>query len=288
MCSSPGRKPNSSSKQRLQRCRSPTRRARARSRRWLGRDSACDAGRAAERHRRRCRYKRSCARGRAMRTPQHIGPRHRAWSCVKAIGLRAWTTHHSISSFQIRPYIRTHDIDRLEPEVAQAMSRVWRWMAALTASTAYRAIIPGVAATVEARAAISPLKLGQGQAEALGRLADDAGFTTDVAKRDLGGVPRVIGGTSGIVGALKNPLDQSDGGITLDTGIDSQTMSEGLDRLTVSEWRPRPRSAAAAPSARGQVTNAANDAARTARAMNGLFDVNATMPICAGRSRVAL
>jgi release factor glutamine methyltransferase len=90
------------------------------------------------------------------------------------------------------PYIRTHEIDRLAPEVAKHEPRL-ALDGGLDGLCAYRAIFPAI------RRVLKPggnfvVELGQGQAEAAWALADDAGLTPEEVKNDLAGVARVIKG----------------------------------------------------------------------------------------------
>jgi hypothetical protein len=90
------------------------------------------------------------------------------------------------------PYIATHDIDTLAPEVARFEPRL-----ALDGGAdgldAYRAI------TARLPRLLSPggvfaLEVGKGQAEAVSALAEAAGLSLELPRRDLAGIARVVWG----------------------------------------------------------------------------------------------
>jgi release factor glutamine methyltransferase len=90
------------------------------------------------------------------------------------------------------PYIRTGDIDGLEPEVARFEPRV-----ALDGGTdglvAYRTITAALPRLLKQGGAFA-LEVGLGQAESVKALAEEAGLSTDEPRRDLSGIPRVVVG----------------------------------------------------------------------------------------------
>lgn len=90
------------------------------------------------------------------------------------------------------PYIPGHEIDGLEPEVANYDPRL-----ALDGGAdgldAYRAIIAQLD-RVLAPGGTFGLEVGRGQAEAVQALAEEAGFVTETPIRDLAGIPRVVVG----------------------------------------------------------------------------------------------
>jgi len=90
------------------------------------------------------------------------------------------------------PYIRTGDIEGLEPEVA----RFEPWLAldgGEDGLVAYRIITAALPRLLKPGAAFA-LEVGLGQAEAVKALAEAAGLSTGEPRRDLSGIPRVVVG----------------------------------------------------------------------------------------------
>jgi release factor glutamine methyltransferase len=90
------------------------------------------------------------------------------------------------------PYIRTGEIDQLEPEVAGFEPRL-ALDGGADGLVAYRQVFPAIRRVLRPRGTFA-VELGAGQAEAAWALADDAGLTPDEVKNDLAGVPRVLRG----------------------------------------------------------------------------------------------
>ncbi|MFT3726637.1 MAG: peptide chain release factor N(5)-glutamine methyltransferase [Terricaulis sp.] len=90
------------------------------------------------------------------------------------------------------PYIRSYEIDRLEPEVAKYEPRL-ALDGGFDGLAAYRQVFPAIRRVLKPGGAFA-VELGIGQAEAAWALADDAGLTPDEVNNDLSGVPRVIRG----------------------------------------------------------------------------------------------
>jgi release factor glutamine methyltransferase len=90
------------------------------------------------------------------------------------------------------PYIRSGQIDQLEPEVARHEPRV-ALDGGVDGLAAYRRVFPAIRRVLKPGGAFA-VELGIGQAEAAWALADDAGLTPDEIKNDLAGVPRVLRG----------------------------------------------------------------------------------------------
>lgn len=92
------------------------------------------------------------------------------------------------------PYIATAEIDALQPEVARYEPRI-----ALDGGhdglEAYRAIVPELPRLLRPSGAFA-LEVGKGQAEAVMALAASAGLLTELPRRDLAGIPRVVWGRS--------------------------------------------------------------------------------------------
>jgi release factor glutamine methyltransferase len=90
------------------------------------------------------------------------------------------------------PYIRTGEIDLLEPEVARYEPRL-----ALDGGAdgldAYRRIIHALPHLLKAEGAFA-FEVGEGQAEAVWALADQAGLTPLGVRKDLAGKSRVVWG----------------------------------------------------------------------------------------------
>jgi release factor glutamine methyltransferase len=90
------------------------------------------------------------------------------------------------------PYIATHDIDTLAPEVARFEPRL-----ALDGGAdgldAYRAIVARLPSLLKPGGAFG-FEVGKGQAEAVNALAEAAGLSTEPPRRDLAGIPRVVWG----------------------------------------------------------------------------------------------
>ena len=88
------------------------------------------------------------------------------------------------------PYIRTADIDRLDPEVRLHDPRL-----ALDGGEdgldAYRALLPAVTAHLSPEGVVL-VEIGAGQAPAVLELAARAGLAEAVTRRDLSGTERVI------------------------------------------------------------------------------------------------
>lgn len=90
------------------------------------------------------------------------------------------------------PYIRTYEIDQLEPEVAKYEPRL-ALDGGVDGLAAYRQLFPAIRRVLKPGGQFA-VELGVGQAEAAWALADDAGLTPEEVKNDLAGVPRVIRG----------------------------------------------------------------------------------------------
>lgn len=92
------------------------------------------------------------------------------------------------------PYIRSGAIDLLEPEVARYEPR-----AALDGGRdgldAYRQIMPALPHLLKPGGAFA-FEVGEGQAEAVWALADQAGLSPEGVRRDLAGKSRVVWGRS--------------------------------------------------------------------------------------------
>jgi release factor glutamine methyltransferase len=90
------------------------------------------------------------------------------------------------------PYIPTNDIDMLAPEVARFEPRL-----ALDGGAdglgAYRAITARLSDLLRP-GGVFAFEVGMGQAEAVIALAEAAGLSTEPARRDLAGIPRVVWG----------------------------------------------------------------------------------------------
>ncbi|HAX90925.1 MAG TPA: peptide chain release factor N(5)-glutamine methyltransferase [Rhodospirillaceae bacterium] len=90
------------------------------------------------------------------------------------------------------PYIPSHDIDTLQPEV-----RIHDPMAALDGGTdgldPYRHLIPLLPQYLKA-GGVALFEIGVGQAEDISRLMDENGFQDIAITRDLGGVARCVSG----------------------------------------------------------------------------------------------
>jgi release factor glutamine methyltransferase len=90
------------------------------------------------------------------------------------------------------PYIRTTEIDGLEPEVSRYEPRV-----ALDGGedglAAYRIIVAALPHLLTEGGAFA-LEVGVGQAESVKALAEAVGLSTDEPRRDLSGIPRVVVG----------------------------------------------------------------------------------------------
>jgi release factor glutamine methyltransferase len=90
------------------------------------------------------------------------------------------------------PYIATHDIDALAPEVARFEPRL-----ALDGGPdgldAYRAITARLPHLLRPDGVFA-FEVGKGQAEAVSVLAEAAGLSTEPPRRDLAGIPRVVWG----------------------------------------------------------------------------------------------
>lgn len=90
------------------------------------------------------------------------------------------------------PYIASHEIAGLEPEVAQFEPRI-----ALDGGAdgldAYRVIVANLPRLLKP-GGVFALEVGKGQADAVNALAQAAGLSTGEPKRDLAGVPRVVVG----------------------------------------------------------------------------------------------
>lgn len=90
------------------------------------------------------------------------------------------------------PYIRSGDIERLEPEVSRFEPHL-----ALDGGedgfVAYRIIAAALPRLLRAGGTFA-LEVGLGQAEGVKALAESQGLTTDEPRRDLAGIPRVVVG----------------------------------------------------------------------------------------------
>lgn len=90
------------------------------------------------------------------------------------------------------PYIETHDIRCLEPEVAE-----FDPLSALDGGEdglhAYRILIPQIRNILKPEG-FTALELGQGQADAVTGILQDSGFHKVIRHRDLGGIDRCLTG----------------------------------------------------------------------------------------------
>lgn len=90
------------------------------------------------------------------------------------------------------PYIRTSDIDGLEPEVSRFEPRV-ALDGGADGLAAYRIIAAALPSLLKPGGAFA-LEVGAGQAESVKALAEEAGLATGEPRRDLSGIPRVVVG----------------------------------------------------------------------------------------------
>jgi len=90
------------------------------------------------------------------------------------------------------PYIRTSDIDGLEPEVSRFEPRV-ALDGGADGLAAYRIIAAALPSLLKPGGGFA-LEVGAGQAESVKALAEEAGLATGEPRRDLSGIPRVVVG----------------------------------------------------------------------------------------------
>jgi release factor glutamine methyltransferase len=90
------------------------------------------------------------------------------------------------------PYIRSYQIDQLEPEVARFEPRL-ALDGGFDGLAAYRKLFPAIRRVLKPGGNFA-VELGAGQAEAAWALADDAGLTPEEVRNDLSGVARVLRG----------------------------------------------------------------------------------------------
>lgn len=90
------------------------------------------------------------------------------------------------------PYIKTGALQLLEPEVARH-EPVLALDGGRDGLDGYRAVLPAMARLLKPGGSFA-LELGQGQAEAVWALADDAGLRPEAVRDDLASIPRVLSG----------------------------------------------------------------------------------------------